>query len=254
MLLGEEGPRIIYRVFILFILEGFLAAISFPLYVSVGPEKVTAFFDEKGGYSQVAFDYKLRRILTLTGASILLFFGFIKLLFIHVVPSLFGPLELYAISDLRAPEVLEIHEEFLLVESGIQTADFVQSLPEPVITGVKKLDGKDFIFTGLGEPGSSIVLLVTDMQTIMYTGEISEEGEWQLEHSQEDLTFKEGNHAIRAFIYDADSETRSDFSEEQFFKVEETLIDSFVHNVDVVINSLIILTILFGSFLILITI
>jgi len=253
-LLGEQGLRVVVSILILFFLEGILVVVSFPLYISVGPEKVTAFFVEKGAYARVAFDYRLRRILTLTGVTILLLILTVKFMTILIVPAVLGPLQIYSISPIRLPSMTQLSEEELLLETGIQTADLVQSLTAPVITQVERTKNHRFIFSGTGEPHASLVLFVTDKQTAIYTGEIDARGNWQIVQEDTSFQLQEGNHEIRSFSFDSSSGTRSDFSSDQYFKVETTLADALIRRIDTIANGAIIFVIFFGALLILVTI
>ena len=253
-LVKREGISAALVVLQLISLEMLLVVVSLPLYLSLRPDRVVAFFAEKESYAKVAFDYRLRRILTLTGVGIILVIWIIKLLLIIFVPLVFGPLQLYTVSEPRPPELTSIEEQVMEQEIGIQSANLVQNLLVPELEGVTKTVRENYIFEGVGEPSTSVVLLISDVHTAVYTADVDEDGAWEVEHSQELFELNEGNHLISAFTYNADSGTRSDFSSEQYFKVESTWIDRLVTNFDTLANWAIVAVVSVGVFLIFLTI
>ncbi len=254
LLVGQEGVQIIWNIVSIVLIEILLAIVSLPLYISVGSQKVTAFLEERGGYAKVAFDYKLRRILTLSGTVVIAVVWGLKLLLILLVPTVFGPLPLYYVSDLRPPELSSQEQAAILEEAGIQNARAVQSLQRPEFTGVNKTSGKNFVFYGTGEPNTMVVLFLTDQQTAVYTGTVDKNGAWSIEHGQKEFLLSEGNHSLSAFTYNKQSGVRSDFSNTQYFKVKTTWLDLVVRNVDVLANLSVVTIILLGAFLVILTI
>lgn len=254
LLVGQEGLRVIGNIVFLIVFEMVLAIVSLPLYTSVGSKQVVAFLEEKGGYAKVAFDYKLRRILTLTSAIIIAIIWALKLLFILLVPAVFGPLQLYHVSDLRPPELSAQEQTTILEEAGIQNAKTVQTLQKPEFTGVKKTSGKNFEFYGKGEPNTEIVLFLTDKQTAVYTGAVDKNGTWRIEQTQKQFVLSEGNHSLSAFTYNKQTGNRSDFSDTQYFKVKTTFLDLLIRNVDSLANWSVVIIILLGAFLVFLTI
>ncbi len=254
LLIGQEGLRILGNIVSLIVLEILLAIVSLPLYVGVGSQNVTAFFAEKGSYAKVSFDYKLRRILTLTGATIIAFIWAVKLLLIFLVPTIFGPLPLYHVTNLRPPELSSAEQQTILEEAGIQNARAVQSLQKPVLSGVKKTSGKNFDFYGTGEPNTMIVLFLTDQQTALYTGTVDKNGVWNIAQNASTFLLSEGNHSLSAFSYNQASGTRSDFADTQYFKVKTSWADLLVRNVDVLANWSVVILIALGAFLVFLTI
>ncbi len=254
LLVGQEGMQVVGNIISLIVSEIILALVSLPLYIGVGSQNVTAFLQEKGGYAKVDFDYRLRRILTLTGAIVIAVIWALKLLLILLIPTFFGPLKLYQVSDLRSPELSVQEQTSIFEEAGIQNAKAVQSLQRPELTGVKKTSGKNFAFYGTGEPGTMIVLFLTDQQTAVYTGTVDKNGKWNVEHGQKEFALSEGNHSLSAFTYNKQAGVRSDFSNTQYFKVKTTWGDLLVRNVDVLANWSVVLIILLGAFLVFLTI
>src|SRR3989338_217927 len=94
-LIYANGLRAAGIVFSLIGLEIYLAFVSLPLYISLRPRKVEAFFSEKKLYGQVVFDFNLRQVLTLTSLGIIALLWALKLTFILAVPRVYGPLPLY---------------------------------------------------------------------------------------------------------------------------------------------------------------
>jgi len=245
---------VVWAILSMTFLEFALAIISLPLYLSLGSKNVVAFFEDKGDYKKVAFDFRLRRILTLTGVGAVAAVWAAKLLVITLVPSVFGPLQLYSVSDLRPPELVSAEEYLVDEEIGIQTARIVQSLRAPELLGVNKEKGKSYLFNGVGEPNTSIVMLITDVHTAVYTGDVDESGNWEIEHLQEEFLLNEGNHLVTAFTYDPDASTRSNFSNEQYFKVQTTWADSMMKNIDTITNWAVIVIVAMAALLIFLTI
>ena len=101
VIIGEEGIKVLSSIVVLFFLEIFLGIVSLPLYLGIKPANVTAFFEEKGGYEKIAYDYSLRRILTLTSAGIIFLIWIVKLSIIVITSGVYGPLQLYTVSDLN---------------------------------------------------------------------------------------------------------------------------------------------------------
>jgi hypothetical protein len=254
LLVGQEGMQIVGNIVSLIVLELVLAFVSLPLYVSLGSQKVTAFLVERGGYAKVAFDYKLRRILTLTGTVIVAGIWALKLLLILFVPTVFGPLPLYNVTNLRPPELSEQEQATVLEQAGIQNARAVQSLQKPELQRIQKTTGKDFVFYGKAEPNVTVVLFLTDAQTALYTGISDQDGNWKIGHSQKEFTLREGNHSLSAFSYNKQTGTRSDFSNTQFFKVKTTWADVLARNIDVLANWSVVIIIALGAFLVFLTI
>ena len=146
----KDGLAVAGSFFLLILLEILLAIVSLPLYLNLKTQTVTAFLVEKGGYAKITFDYNLRRILTLSGVGLILFIWTAKLLLIVLVPPVFGELPLYAVSDLRPPDLLTVNTDLLNVESSIQTAKITDSLKAPELIEVRKSKGQDYIFYGAG--------------------------------------------------------------------------------------------------------
>ncbi len=252
-IIGQTGLGVIKNITALIFLEIFLGFLSIPLYLSMKSGKVTAFFSEKGTYEKVDFDYNLRRILTLTGVGIVAIIWIIKLSLIIFIPHVYGPLRLYTVSDLRPVDVIN-QPNLATVETNIETAKVVQSLARPVLLNVKKLKGGDYLFTGSGRPGTSVVLLLSDSQTAIYTTDVDEDGGWQITQAQSDFRLSDGNHAVVLFTYDPNLGTRSPVSDTQYFKSTSSFVDRLVKNVDTLANWSVVAIILLGIFLTLLTI
>lgn len=250
--IGRAGIGAIFKIFNLIILEIVLGFVSLPLYIGLKSGGVTAFFSEKGTYEKVSFDYNLRRVLTLTGAGIFAAIWATKLALILFLPSVYGPMQLYSISNFEAADIAG--QNLAAQEIGIQTARVLESMPRPEIAGVKKSRGGDYTFFGKAKKDSMVVLLLSDQQTAVYSAEVGNDGEWEISHSQKDFRLREGNHSVIVFGYDKNLDVRSQAAPEQFFKVTTTWLDSLVKNVDVLANWSIVIILLLGVFLTLLTI
>jgi len=242
---GTKGAR---GVFVLFFLEIFLAFISIPLYLGLKPASVTAYFKEKGVYEKINFDYSLRRVLTLTGVGIFLLIWAVKLVLIITLPRAYGPLPLYRVGPLEPVDVI-LNKELSSASTAFQTARLVNTLPRPELKQVRKVKGGNFIFSGIGQPGWETILLLSEKNTVIYSGVADKDGRWQIEHLQSSLKLSDGNHSVLVFSFDSKTGTRSDVTDEQFFKVTTTWVDSLVKNVDVLANWSVVLIIAIGVLL-----
>jgi hypothetical protein len=247
VILHRTGISIISDVFILIGLEIILAVVSFPLYLSIRKAKTVAYLKEKGGYGEIAADYNMRRVLTLTGVGLFFLIWFIKFVIIIGTPSVYGPLQLYSISDLRPAEISS--EELVIAGVQIETSKIISSMLPPKLEEVKKVKGRNYVFSGKGKPLSKVILMLSDRQTVIYSGDVDEEGKWQIEHSQRDFKLSEGNHSVLVFSYDENLGARSNFSTEQFFKVKTSLKDKIISNIDIMSNWLVVILIVVGIFL-----
>jgi hypothetical protein len=247
LVIRETGLGAVNNIFQLIVLEIILALISFPLYISLRTASVTAFLVEKGSYAKVDFDYNLRRVLTLTGVGIIALVWAAKLALIILLPKVYGPLPLYMVTDFRPADILS--QQLVAAETGIQTARIMKSMPKPEVTGVTKLKGGDYAFLGNGQPNSTVILLLSDKQTAIYSGETDKNGKWEIGYSQSKFKLGPGNHSVIVFGYDSKLGVRSETGLEQFFKVQTSWMDSLVANVDVLANWSVVLIILLGVFL-----
>lgn len=252
LVIEQIGFQAINNSIILIFEEMALGLISLPLYLALSPEKVVAYFTEKGSYAKVNFDYNLRRILTVSGVGAVAFIWALKLLLILAFPSVYGPLQLYSVSNLQAVDVLS--QNLVTTETGIQTARIINTMPKPVLSNVKKVKGGDYDFTGKGQPNTSVVLLLSDISTVIYTADIDKNGDWTISHQQKNFKLSDGNHSVVIFGYDSKLGVRSETAPEQFFKVSSSWFDYLVKNIDSVANWSVVIIILAGTFLIFLTI
>jgi len=243
----QSGLGAVYKIFILIALEIVLAIVSLPLYISLRAASVTAFFVEKGSYTKVNFDYNLRRVLTLTGVGLVAVVWATKLALIVMLPKIYGPLPLYSVSNFRPVDLLS--QEIIASDTGIQTARILKTMPKPEVTGVNKLKEGNYTFVGSGQPNSTVILLLSDKQTAIYSAQTDKDGKWEIPYSQSKFKLSPGNHSVVVFGYDAKSGVRSESGLEQFFKVQTSWLDGLVNNVDVLANWSVVLVILLGVFL-----
>ncbi|MFA6215795.1 MAG: hypothetical protein WC768_04475, partial [Patescibacteria group bacterium] len=201
LVIGQIGLAAIMNVVVLVILEMILGFISLPLYLTLKPEKVVAYFAEKGSYEKVNTDYNLRRILTVTGVGLIALIWAVKLLLILVFPIFYGPLQLYSVSGLQPVDILS--QDLITTETGIQTARLVDSMPKPQILQVRKVSGGDYAFFGKGQPDTQVVLLLSDISTAIYTAPVDKNGNWRIDQQQKKFKLSEGNHSVITFSYDS---------------------------------------------------
>lgn len=250
--ISKVGWRALLSIFWLIFLEIILGIVSLPLYLSLKSEGVTAFLEEKGTYAKVSFDYNLRRILTVSGISVFAGIWAVKLLLILIVPTVIGPLQLYSISNFNPADISA--KSLASEEVGAETARIISSLPAPELMAVNKIKGGSYEFIGSGAPGMTVVLLLSDEQTAVYTADVDAVGNWKISHSRENFQLREGNHSVLVFSYDKKLGVRSSAAPEQFFKATATWLDSFTKNVDVLANWSVVIILLMGVFLTFLTI
>lgn len=251
-LLGEPGIKMILKVFGLIFWEVILAIVSLPLYLSLKSGNVVAFLEEKGGYKKISFDYNLRRVLTLTGASVVFFIWMAKLILILTVPSVFGPLKLYNITNLQPADIT--NAALVNTDTAIQTAKIVKSIPLPELKKAQRVAGGDYTFSGVGVPNSEIVLLLSDVHTVSYSEKIDAQGNWTVQHLHTKFNLTEGAHSVLLFNFNRENSTRSNFAPEQYFRVTATWLDRLINNIDSLANWSVVLIIAIGVFLTLLTI
>lgn len=246
LITGQNGLEAVANIVTLIILEIALGVVSLPLYIALSSNTVTAHLTAKGAYAKVVFDYNLRRILTLTGVGIVFVIWGIKFILIMTVPAVYGPLQLFNVSELRPADLLSID---LAAETGIQTARVVSSLPLPKLTQVRKAGGGDYVFSGTSQPGSTVVLLLTDGQTAIYTALAGADGKWEISHLRSNFKLNDGNHSILVFSYDKKLGIRSEAAVPQYFKVTSSWLDVLARNIDILANWSVAAIILLGIFL-----
>ncbi len=252
LIVGQVGLAVIANIFFLVLVEMLLAIVSLPLYLTLNSHKVTAYFEEKGSYAKVNFDYSLRRILTVTGATIIALIWALKLLLILLFPAVYGPMQLYTISGLQPLDILS--QNLIATETGIQTARNISSMPKPTLSEVRKVKGGNYSFFGQGQPDTTVVLLLSDATSAVYTAVVDASGHWQIDHQQNNFKLSEGNHSVVIFGYDAKLGVRSETAPEQYFKVTVSWTDTAIKNIDFLANWSVVTILLLGIFLIFLTI
>jgi len=246
LITGQNGLQAAANITTLIVLEIALAVVSLPLYIALSSDTVTAHLASKGAYAKVVFDYNLRRVLTLTGVGIIFVIWGVKLALILAVPAYYGPLQLFYVSNLRPADILTVD---LAAETGIQTARVMSSVPQPTLASVKKISGGDYVFSGQGQPNSTIVLLLSNGQTGIYTGTANANGDWQINHLNSNFRLSDGNHSVIVFSYNKDLGIRSEAAPQQYFKVTSSWLDVLVKNIDQLANWSVVIIIVLGIFL-----
>ena len=252
LIMRQNGLAATVSIITIVFLEFFLALLSLPLYLTLKSAKVEAYFAEKGSYAKINFDYNLRRILTVAGASVVALIWALKLLLIFIFPVVYGPLQLYSVSNLKPIDISD--QNLINIETGIQTAHIVNSMVKPEVAGVKKESSGDYVFFGKGQPSSVVVLMLSDIAAPVYTVEVDKSGQWQINQLQKNFKIIDGNHSITAFSYDQKLGARSESTPTQYFQTTSSLYDYLVKNIDILTNWSIAIIILFGIFLIFLTI
>ena len=252
LIIGRTGLQAIGGIISLIFLEMALSLVSLPLYLAMNSEKAMAYFADKGSYSKITFDYSLRRVLTVTGVTIIALIWAIKLLLVLAFPAVYGPLQLYSVSGLQPADILG--SNLIAAETGIQTARSIGSMPRPNLLEVRKGKSGDYSFLGQGQPGSTIVLLLSDVSTAVYTAPTGADGKWRVDHNRQSFKLSEGNHSVVIFSYDPKLGVRSEAAPEQFFKVTTSWLDYLTRNIDSLANWSVVGVIFVGIFLIFLTI
>lgn len=251
-LLRVGGVSAVGIVFVLIGLEIYLAIVSIPLYLSMRPQKVAAFFGEQKTYSQVVFDFNLRRVLTLTSLGIIFLLWAIKLVFIVAVPRVYGPLQLYRVTNFQPINLVD--KAIVEADTNIQTAPVVKSLQKPELKMVNKIKNGNYVFSGIGKPSATVAILLADTQVVANYGDVDKDGKWQIEHDQASFRLSDGNHGVIAFSYDKNLKARSEVTDAVYFKVATTWVDAVVRDIDILANWSITLIIGLGIVLTVLTI
>ena len=232
--------------------EVVLLIVSLPLYLTTSTTKVIGFLESKGGYAKIAVDYKLRRVLTLTGVGVVFCLWVVKLMLLLLTPQFYGPLRLYSVSE-SGPTVLN-EQSLEMKDTNMQTARVDNSLVLPTIVGVEKVIGNIYRFSGTGKAGDEVVLYLTGNQNIMYVDVVGSDGKWVIEHAQNDLKLSNGIHSVFAYHYERQNGVRSKTTAENYFKVSSSFFEQLSSNVDNLANWSVILLIILGILLTLLTI
>jgi hypothetical protein len=69
-ILQQASIKVLVNIIVLIFLEILLGFLSLPLYFGMKSADTQEYFEEKGGYGKINFDYNLRRPLTLTGVGV----------------------------------------------------------------------------------------------------------------------------------------------------------------------------------------
>ncbi|MFA5829526.1 MAG: hypothetical protein WC843_03460 [Candidatus Gracilibacteria bacterium] len=245
-IIKQTGLKVIVNIFILFLLETFLALVSLPFYLSIKPDKAVAYMKEHGTYEKVTLNYNLRRVVTLAGLGVVLAIWVIKLLLIVTVPYLYGPLPLYRVSSLSPTSVQ--NEQLLSTETGIQTAQINNAIIAPIFKKLEINSSGNFVFTGTAQPLVTVVLMISAQQDAIYYGQADDKGQWQIEHSQAEFKLNEGNHSLWLYSFNPKTGERSQLSEERYFKLNSLWLDVLIQNVDNLANWSLVLIIAIGLF------
>ena len=244
--------KVVGNVLSLIFLELLLAVISLPLYFGTKTSGVVAFFQEKGGYAKISTDYKLRRVLTMSSVGVILIIWLMKFFLIVLTPAIYGPLELYSVTDL-SPLTADKYE-LIVQDTGMQTAKVSSNLSVPKITNVERLKGDKYIISGEGKPGEMLILFLVGDRTLIYSDTVGADGFWRLEHTQKDFKLKEGIHPIFVCHYNKSLGIRSELSPQNFFRIKISLLEKVSNNIDNIANWSIGILIAIGVFLTFLTI
>ncbi|MDD2758620.1 MAG: hypothetical protein PHD72_04650, partial [Patescibacteria group bacterium] len=139
-------------------------------------------------------------------------------------------------------------------EVSAQTAKISGAIKSPVISSVVKNNAGNYVISGTADALATVVVSLSDNQTLVYTGQADKNGQWQVEQDQKAFRLTEGNHSLLAFTFDQKTGTRSVTAPEQFFKVQYTQLDRLIKNVDLLANWSVVIIILLGMFLTALTI
>lgn len=247
--LARTGIRTVWDTFVLAVLEVALAVVSLPLYLMLRSARATALLAERG-YAEITTHYRVRRVLTLTGVGVVLGIWILKLAIATV--AVVGPVEPYAISDLRPADLGT--ELALLHTAEAETARVDPTLAVPRIIGVTHERNGSVAFTGTGTPGLTIVLLVSSTSAFVFSDTVRGDGTWRIADPREGIILEPGTHEFAAYQYDPDARVRSAFSPSQYVRITRGWQERMLANIDRITNVAIITIVLIGVFLTILTI
>lgn len=250
-ILSGEGWKVGKDVLLLIFLQIFLALISLPLYIGVKPTALATYVKDSNSYTKIATDYNLRRILTLTSVGIFFIIWAVKFSVLLTLPHFYGPLRLYEIANFRPADIAS--SELVATETGLQTARIVPTMSIPVLKGVRKVSGGDYIFFGSTAPLGTVALFLSDKNTVVYSVSANKNGEWEIRHTRTNFRLAEGNHSVLIFAYDQKNNARSQAAPEQYFKVSVSFWDKIINSIDVFANWSLVIILVLGVFLTLLT-
>ncbi len=249
---GKQGVASVGNITVLMFWEVVLLLVSLPLYLTTSTTKVVGFLESKGGYAKIAVDYRLRRVLTLTGVGVVFLIWVIKFSFLMLTPQLYGPMHLYSVTE-SGPRILN-DQTIVIQDTNMQTAKVNNLLVMPAISGLEKVSGNRYRFFGTGKAGLEVVLFLTGNQNVMYVEKVGTDGKWTIEHSQNDLKLSNGIHSVFAFHYEKDQGVRSKTTAENYFRISSSFGEQLSANMDNLANWLVVLLIILGILLTLLTV
>jgi len=209
--------------------EVLLAIFSFPLYL----------VQRKGSKS-----FQFRRVITLSTLGLILMLWVVKLVFALGSSAYIQNKSDEMISQLTDREV-QIQDVSLI---NIETASVDESIKTPILTGIRQKD-RGVVFKGQGVPGEEIVLNIFGKVSFVTSGEIKEDGRFEVEYYDNQLKLTGGEYTVLASVYDDGKYSRSVYSNPVNFELKDNFFQQFFAMLDLYLNIFVLCSIAFGLFL-----
>jgi hypothetical protein len=120
-------------------------------------------------------------------------------------------------------------------------------LQRPEVIEVKGIDaGNNIKFVGTGVANSEVIVFIHSEQVIAYRVQVDENGNWSLNHSQDNAELAEGGHEVYALTLDAKSQAKSKISNIKKFQVKVNSLAVFLSYFDLPTTLLTIFVLLMG--------
>jgi len=240
-ILVSHAFRAVFDIFVIVVLELFLALISLPLYL-VSQE--TGSGDKK--------QYKIRRIVTLSVLVIILAIWLIKLIFVLSLPFYSATSQTFFMSGRQAPSQT-LAQNYIL--SGISDAKTIAAFAAPTVTEVKAAKDGRISITGNGNPGTEVMVITGRMEEPgrgsglnLYLAGVDFEGNWSINAASSDLRLAVGDYWLRAMAYNAADNSQSSLSPATSFTVGQNLQNQITSKADIYLNYFIIIFLILGLF------
>ena len=106
--------------------------------------------------------------------------------------------------------------------------------------------GNSINFSGTGVPNSEVIVFIHSEQAVVYRTGVDMEGNWEFDHSQDDIELEEGDHEVYVMTLDANSKVKSRASVITKFRVEKNYLAVILSYFDLTTTLLTVLVTLVG--------
>ncbi|MBT4120945.1 MAG: hypothetical protein HOA57_00040 [Candidatus Magasanikbacteria bacterium] len=97
-------------------------------------------------------------------------------------------------------------------------------MPSPRITKVEPiLEGNTFLFTGVAIPNQEVIVYINSEKTLVYRTLSDSMGMWNVNHSQDVVELKPGEHSIFAVSVDRKSKVKTPIGALRLFDVQKSI-------------------------------